>query len=69
MGGETWYADGYAAYEALPASEQHRLEAFTAIHSARRPYSHEGYQAGRGPERSMRILPSDKAYRNPVTIR
>jgi taurine dioxygenase len=62
VGGETWYADGYAAYEALPASEQHRLEALTAIHSARRPYSHEGYQAGRGPERSMRILPSDRAY-------
>lgn len=62
VGGETWYADGYAAYEALPDSEQHRLEALTAIHSARRPYSHEGYQAGRGPERSMRILPSDKAY-------
>ncbi len=62
VGGETWYADGYAAFEALPDSEQHRLAALTVIHSARRPYSHEGYQAGRGPERSMRILPSDKAY-------
>ena len=33
----------------------------TAIHSARRPYSHEGYLQSRGPERSMTILPSEKA--------
>ena len=62
VGGETWYADGCAAFEALPAAEQRTLEGLTAIHSARRPYSYEGYRAGRGPERSMTILPSDKAY-------
>lgn len=62
VGGDTWYADGYAAYEALDAADKHQLDGLTALHSARRPYSHEGYQAGRGDERSMKILPSEQAY-------
>lgn len=62
VGGDTWYADGYAAYEALNAADKHHLDGLTALHSARRPYSHEGYQAGRGDERSMKILPSEQAY-------
>lgn len=62
VGGDTWYADGYAAYEALDDTDKRRLEGLTALHSARRPYSHEGYQAGRGDERSMKILPSENAY-------
>ncbi len=62
VGGDTWYADGCAAYDALPAAERSELESLTALHSARRPYSHEGYRAGRGTERSMKILPSDAAY-------
>lgn len=61
VGGETWYADGYAAYEALPATLRDEISELTAIHSARRPYSHQGFLAGRGPERSMTILPSDEA--------
>ena len=32
-----------------------------AIHSARRPYSHEGYKLG-GDRTSMTVLPSDDAY-------
>lgn len=63
VGGDTWYADGYAAYDALDPDERAVLDALTALHSARRPYSPEGYRAGRGDERSMRILPSDDAYR------
>lgn len=62
IGGNTWYADGYAAFDALDAAEQADLGSLTALHSARRPYSHEGYRAGRGNERSMKILPSDEAY-------
>jgi len=62
IGGETWYANGYAAFAALADDDQARLQQLTALHSARRPYSHEGYLAGRGPERSMTILPSDNAY-------
>jgi taurine dioxygenase len=62
VGGDTWYADGYAAFAALGATEQTQLLGLTALHSARRPYSHEGYKAGRGDQRSMKILPSDAAY-------
>ncbi len=62
VGGDTWYADGYAAFEALGVAEQRELMGLTALHSARRPYSHEGYKAGRGDQRSMKILPSDGAY-------
>ena len=62
VGGDTWYADGCAAYEALSAPERAELEGMTALHSARRAYSHDGYRAGRGDERSMKILPSEAAY-------
>jgi len=62
-GGDTLYADGHAAFEALATAEQQLLEGLIALHSARRPYSHEGYLAGRGPERSMKILPSEQAYK------
>lgn len=60
-GGDTLYADGYAAFAALDQQEQHYLKSLTAIHSARRPYSHEGFRAGGGEDRSMTILPSDSA--------
>jgi taurine dioxygenase len=62
VGGDTWYADGYAACEALDSRERASLEGLIALHSARRAYSHDGYRAGRGDERSMKILPSDAAY-------
>ncbi|HEX7035167.1 MAG TPA: TauD/TfdA family dioxygenase [Pseudomonadales bacterium] len=62
VGGDTWYADGRAAYEALDPAERAELESLTALHSARRAYSPEGYRASRGDERSMKILPSEKAY-------
>ncbi len=61
VGGDTLYADGYAAFEALDAAEQDRLRGLTAVHSARRPYSHQGFLAGGGDKRSMKILPSDSA--------
>lgn len=62
VGGETWFADGAAAYEALSERERAEIDGLTAFHSARRPYSHEGFRAGRGDQRSMRILPSDRAW-------
>lgn len=61
IGGDTWYADGCAAFAALEPQTQEYLCSLTAFHSARRPYSHQGFIAGRGPERSMQILPSDSA--------
>lgn len=62
IGGNTLYADGIAAYESLSESMQSELNELQAVHSARRPYSHEGYQASGGPDRSMTILPDDKAW-------
>jgi taurine dioxygenase len=61
VGGDTLYADGHAAFDALSDDDKANLAGLTALHSARRPYSHEGYKAGRGDERSMKILPSDSA--------
>ncbi|MCZ6460084.1 MAG: TauD/TfdA family dioxygenase [Gammaproteobacteria bacterium] len=62
VGGETWYADGYAAYDALEEDERTELESYVALHSARRPYSPQGFFASGGSERSMTILPSEKAH-------
>ena len=61
LGGDTWYADGIAAYAALGPTTQSEIDDLITIHSARRPYSHEGYLKSRGPERSMTILPNDSA--------
>lgn len=61
VGGETWYADGYAAFAALDAGLQTELMNMTAIHSARRPYSPQGFLAGGGKERTMAIQPNEDA--------
>ena len=61
LGGDTWYADGVAAYAALDPITQSEIDDLITIHSARRPYSHEGYLKSRGPARSMTILPNDSA--------
>jgi taurine dioxygenase len=61
-GGDTLFADGCAAYEALSPRDRAVLDGLTALHSARRPYSREGFLAGRGPERSMKIVPSEQAW-------
>lgn len=61
-GGDTLFADGYRAFDALTTAMQSELADLTAIHSARRPYTPSGFLAGGGPSRSMTIIPSDKAY-------
>ncbi len=61
-GGDTHYADGIRAYESLDPVLRDEIDTLTAIHSARRPYSHEGYQRSGGDRRSMTILPSDSAW-------
>jgi len=61
-GGDTLFADGFRAYEALDRGFAKELEQLTAVHSARRPYSHEGFQRSGGAKRSMTILPSDSAW-------
>ena len=60
-GGETLFADGYAALTKLEPGLRRAIEGLTAVHSARRPYSHQGYRATGGDRRSMQILPSDSA--------
>ncbi|MEM6707288.1 MAG: TauD/TfdA family dioxygenase [Pseudomonadota bacterium] len=61
-GGDTWFADGFRAYDALPAEEQCTLEGLTAIHSARRSYSPTGYFATDQAPRAMAIKTDPSAY-------
>lgn len=61
LGGDTWYANGYAAYDALDAGLRDEIDDLVAIHSARRPYSPQGFLAGGGKARSMTIVPSHEA--------
>ncbi|NOX52638.1 MAG: TauD/TfdA family dioxygenase [Gammaproteobacteria bacterium] len=62
VGGDTLYADGIRAYETLDPSLRNEIEDMWSIHSARRPYSHEGFETTGGRRRSMTILPSDSAW-------
>lgn len=61
IGGDTHYADGFRAYEHLDPALRQDIDHLTAVHSARRSYSHEGYKAG-GDRKSMKILPSNTAW-------
>lgn len=61
VGGETLFADQYAAYEGLPDEMKARLDGLQAIHSARRGYSRAGLYGDRDSGRSMAIRPSDAA--------
>ena len=62
FGGNTLYADGARAYDKLPVKLQQEIGALQAIHSARRPYSPEGFVRSGGTERSMHIVPDNNAY-------
>jgi taurine dioxygenase len=62
VGGDTLFADGCAAHDALTPALRAELDGRFALHSARRPYSREGFAAGRGQDRSMRITPRDDAW-------
>lgn len=68
FGGATHFADGIRALATLPIDLRRAIHGRSAIHSARRPYSHDGYRAG-GKRTSMKIVPSDDAWqiqRHPV---
>ena len=60
-GGDTMFADQYAAYDGLPDALKGRIEGLLGIHSARRGYSKAGLYGDRDTERSMRIVASDDA--------
>jgi taurine dioxygenase len=61
VGGDTLYADGYRAYDALSPLMQSMLEGVRAIHSAVRPYGSKGIYATETERRSMRIITSVEA--------
>lgn len=62
-GGDTLFADQYAAWDALPASMQSRLRERMGVHSARRGYSRDGMygERDRARGRSMAIRFGDDA--------
>ena len=62
VGGETLFADSYRAFESLDATLREDIMHLRALHSARRPYSHEGYARSGGNQRSMNIVPGDDAW-------
>lgn len=62
-GGDTLFANQYAALEQMPGELRRKLEGKIAIHSARNAYSPAGMygQADKATDRSMDIRPSDDA--------
>ena len=61
MGGDTLYANQYAAYEALEDDMKAKLNGLQGIHSARRGYSKAGQYGEKDVGRSMSIVYSDDA--------
>jgi taurine dioxygenase len=72
VGGDTLFANQYAAYEALSEAMKRRIAPLQAIHSARRGYSPGGAYGQRDRGRSMAIRYSEHAMatqRHPVVRR
>ena len=61
VGGDTLYANQYAAFDALSAEMKQRLAGLKGIHSARRGYAKEGQYGTKDVGRSMDIVSSDDA--------
>ena len=61
VGGDTLFANQYAAWEALPQTMKTLLQDKQGVHSARRAYSREGMYGERDKGRSMAIRYSDRA--------
>lgn len=69
VGGDTLYADGRRAYEALSPTLQRVLEGLKAVHSAAGPYGEQGYYATEKAERTMQIISTveaEKTYAHPI---
>lgn len=69
VGGETLFADGAAAYDALSPVMQGLLTGLRAVHSAAGPYGAEGFFAKETEARAMRIIVSpeaDKTHSHPL---
>lgn len=61
VGGDTRYANQYAAYEALDTEMKRKLDGLQGVHSARRGYSKAGQYGEKDVGRSMSIIYSDDA--------
>jgi taurine dioxygenase len=61
VGGDTLFADQYAAYDALSERMKDKIAHLQGIHSARRSYSPGGVYGERDKGRSMAIRYSEKA--------
>jgi taurine dioxygenase len=61
IGGDTLFADQYAAYDALTEAMKAKIANLQGIHSARRSYSPGGVYGERDKGRSMAIRYSEKA--------
>ncbi len=63
VGGDTLFANQYAAWDGLPASMKAALKDRKAIHSARRGYAKDGMYGEKDKGRSMAIRYGDSALR------
>jgi len=61
VGGDTLFANQYAAWDALPATLKARLNGRQGVHSARRGYARDGLYGEKDAGRSMAIRYSDSA--------
>jgi taurine dioxygenase len=71
-GGDTLFADGRAAWDALSPAFQTMLKPLRAVHSAGRPYGAEGFYAKETGRVGMTILPSpeaEKTFTHPIARR
>lgn len=62
-GGDTLFADQYAAWDALPASMKTMLKPRRAVHSARKGYARDGMYGEKDKGRSMAIRYGDSALK------
>jgi taurine dioxygenase len=63
VGGDTLFADQYAAYEALDVATKQKLDGLQGIHSARRGYARDGMYGEKDQGRSMTIRHDDSAMK------
>lgn len=71
-GGDTLFADGRAAWDALSPAFQALLKPLRAVHSAGRPYGSQGFYAKETGRKGMTILPSveaEKTFTHPIVRR
>jgi len=61
VGGDTLFANQYAAYDALDDEQKEQIDGMTAIHSAGPAYAPDGFYGARDKGRSITVRPSESA--------